>query len=320
MEHKDIKQEKTILVSIRCSVYNHEPYLRQCLDGFVMQQTNFAFEAIVHDDASTDKSADIIREYAAIYPNIIKPIYETENQYSKHDGSKRRIMNAAINESAKYIAFCEGDDYWTDPLKLQKQFDFMEANPDYSLCFHNAMIHYQDGRDKDRIFAELEERDYIPAELYEKWLVPTASIFTRKDIYLQQQPKLNNPNFLYGDNPLIISLAYAGKVHCINEIMSVYRRHIGGVTSIPKDAEKELQHHINMYKIFGNALKPNARKIIFGCAYSLMLQSIKEHKYISSIRYMYLSILNNPKRFITNILSRVWPIATNKCINKDINH
>ena len=79
------KDSRELMVSIRCLVYNHEPYLRQCLDGFVMQQTNFRFEAIVHDDASTDGSAAIIREYAAKYPDIIKPIYETENQYSKRD-------------------------------------------------------------------------------------------------------------------------------------------------------------------------------------------------------------------------------------------
>ena len=111
---------KGILVSIRCAVYNHEPFLRQCLDGFVMQKTNFAFEAIVHDDASTDNSAAIIREYAEKFPDIIKPIYETENQYSKKDGSLTRIMDAAISPSSKYIAICEGDDYWIDPLKLQK--------------------------------------------------------------------------------------------------------------------------------------------------------------------------------------------------------
>lgn len=115
------------LVSIRCLTYNHAPYIRQCLDGFVMQKTNFKFEAIVHDDASTDGTADIVREYATKYPDIIKPILETENQYSKHDGSLKRIMNAAISPSAKYIAMCEGDDYWTDPYKLQKQVDFLEG-------------------------------------------------------------------------------------------------------------------------------------------------------------------------------------------------
>ena len=124
------------LVAIKCLVYNHEPYLRDCLEGFVMQQTNFPFVAIVHDDASTDNSAAIVREYAEKYPNIIKPIYETENQYSKRDGSLGRIVNGTIADSgAKYVAICEGDDYWIDPLKLQKQVKFMEANPEIGLCY-----------------------------------------------------------------------------------------------------------------------------------------------------------------------------------------
>ena len=128
-----MKQDKP-LVAIKCLVYNHEPYLRDCLEGFVMQQTNFPFVAIVHDDASTDGSAAIIREYEEKYPNIIKPIYETENQYSKRDGSLGRIMNAAVDATgAKYVAMCEGDDYWTDPLKLQKQVDFLESHIDYGL-------------------------------------------------------------------------------------------------------------------------------------------------------------------------------------------
>lgn len=87
---------KPALVAIKCLVFNYEPYLGDCLEGFVMQQTDFPFVAIVHDDASTDHSADIIREYATKYPDIILPIYETENQYSKHDGSLGRIMNAAV--------------------------------------------------------------------------------------------------------------------------------------------------------------------------------------------------------------------------------
>ena len=123
--------ESKIIVSIQCLVYNHEPYLRKCLDGFVMQKTNFKFEAIVHDDCSTDGSAAIIREYAEKYPDIIKPIYETENQYSKHDGSLDRIMDSACK--GKYIALCEGDDYWTDPLKLQKQYDVLENS-------HNVIL------------------------------------------------------------------------------------------------------------------------------------------------------------------------------------
>ena len=119
------------LVSVQCLVYNHEPYLRKCLDGLVMQKTHFPFEIIVHDDVSTDHSVDIIKEYESKYPDIVKPIYEKENQYSKGDGRIIQIMNVACK--GKYIALCEGDDYWTDPLKLQKQVDFLESHPEYSM-------------------------------------------------------------------------------------------------------------------------------------------------------------------------------------------
>ena len=134
----------TPLVTIRCITYNHEPYIRQCLEGFVMQKTNFLFEAIVHDDASTDGTAAIIREYAEKYPDIIKPIYETENQYSKRNGSLTRIMDAHMR--GKYIAICEGDDYWIDPLKLQKQVDFMEGHPECGLCYTKMRNYYQKTR------------------------------------------------------------------------------------------------------------------------------------------------------------------------------
>ena len=123
------KQEQPLMVSINCIAYNQEKYIRQALEGF-------RFEAIVHDDASTDGTAAVICEFAQKYPHIIKPILETENQYSKKDGSLNRIMLAACK--GKYMAMCEGDDYWTDPQKLQKQIDFMEAHPDYAMCFHNG--------------------------------------------------------------------------------------------------------------------------------------------------------------------------------------
>ena len=118
------KKTEDIIVSIITLTYNHEPYIRECLDGNLMQQTSFKFELLIHDDASTDNTANIIREYAAKYPNIIKPIYQTENQYSQ----KVPIGCTYLYPRAqgKYIALCEGDDYWTDPLKLQKQVDFLE--------------------------------------------------------------------------------------------------------------------------------------------------------------------------------------------------
>ncbi len=238
-------KQQEVLVSIRCLVYNHEPYLRQCLDGFVMQKTNFAFEAIVHDDASTDKSADIIREYAAKYPDIIKPIYETENQYSKKDGSIRRIMDDATCKTTKYIAFCEGDDYWTDPLKLQKQFDFMEANPDYSLCFHPAYVKFENGIQERTLFGEWKETDYNGLDIIRQWTIPTASVFFRAKFYNKKYLEIaNDRRFIYGDIVLFEYLSTEGGIKCINEVMSVYRRNAGGVTEKDKDelSKNEIKH------------------------------------------------------------------------------
>ena len=122
----------SVEVSVVCNAYNHEKYIRSALDGFVMQKTTFPFEVLVHDDASTDRTAEVIREYEIKYPDIIKPIYSTENQYSKNDGSLDRIQYGRVQ--GKYIALCEGDDYWTDPLKLQKQYDLLESHPEIDIC------------------------------------------------------------------------------------------------------------------------------------------------------------------------------------------
>ena len=112
MQNWSIKNTENPLVSVRCITYNHEPYIAQAIDGFLMQKTDFPFEVIIHDDASTDKTADIIREYEKKYPLIIKPIYQTENQYSKRDGSVAKVIDSKLR--GRYIAYCEGDDYWID--------------------------------------------------------------------------------------------------------------------------------------------------------------------------------------------------------------
>ncbi len=121
------------LVSILCTAYNHEQYIRSALESFVSQKTNFAFEVLVNDDASSDGTAAIIREYEEKYPEIIRPFYQVENQFSKGIGY---IYENIFYPKArgKYFAFCEGDDYWTDESKLQRQADFLESHPDYSAC------------------------------------------------------------------------------------------------------------------------------------------------------------------------------------------
>ena len=217
-----------LIVTIQCLVYNHESFLRQCLDGFVMQKTSFRFEVIVHDDASTDGSAAIIREYADKYPEIIKPIFETENLYSKRDGSLRRVMYR--NTRGKYVAICEGDDYWTDPYKLQKQVDFLESHPDYVMCSHRFNQYIEDKKlleeddDKDFQGADYDLKNLIGG----KWLTQTLTLmFRRSALDLQHFES-------YGmsmDIILLYELLRNGKGYCLPDIMAVYRYHGGGVWS-----------------------------------------------------------------------------------------
>lgn len=139
-----------IMVSVFSLCYNHENYIHKCLDGFVMQETNFNFEVLVHDDASTDNSAKIIKKYAKKYPNIIKPIYQTQNQYSQNVP----IFDTFILPKAKgrYIAFCECDDFWTDKHKLQLQFDALESHPECSLSVHKVQCCNEDGSTTDKTY------------------------------------------------------------------------------------------------------------------------------------------------------------------------
>lgn len=215
---EDSKDE--LMVTIRCLAYNHEPYIRQCLEGFVMQKTNFRFEAIVHDDASTDRTAVIIKEYAEKYPDIIKPIFEIENQYSKRDGSIRRIMNEHTH--GKYVALCEGDDYWIDPYKLQKQVDFLERHLDYSLCFHNAVVFYDDIPRLPRFFCHIiESRDVSLEEITDSWIIPTASMLYRRDV-IEDYPQWTKQ--IYSGDLTLQLIAYSkGKLYYMNQIMSFYR-------------------------------------------------------------------------------------------------
>lgn len=228
-------QENGIMVTIRCLTYNHEPYIRQCLDGFVMQKTNFRYEAIVHDDASTDGTAAIIKEYAAKYPDIIKPIFETENQYSRKDGSLRRIMNNHMH--GKYIAMCEGDDYWTDPMKLQKQVDFMESHSDYVMCTHYYRLFWQDKNS----FVGIEpimcgdltyDLDYY---IKYKWVTTTLTTLCRTSAFVSKE----YDNYRSAkDMTLFYFLLKQGKGYLLDDVMAVYRMHKGGVWSNADDRSR----------------------------------------------------------------------------------
>lgn len=237
-----MEEKRPIIVSIKCITYNHASFIRQCLDGFVKQKTNFRFEAIVHDDASTDGTADIILEYAEKYPDIIKPIFETENQYSKGNGALTKIMYEACK--GKYVALCEGDDYWTDPLKLQKQVDFMESDTEekYVMCFHDSTIIDDRGRVLDpNLFSKENMRDLSAMDLMMLNMPPTQTVMYRNYIYIKELPNIvKSCHIVTQDAILSFMLGKYGCAKYLSEVgNSVYRIHSGGVWSCKKQIEKD---------------------------------------------------------------------------------
>ncbi len=214
--------ENDIKVSVICIAYNHQKYIRKCLEGFVTQKTNFAFEVIVHDDASTDETANIIKEYAEKYPNIIKPILQTENQYSKHiQGGiiKNFILPKA---KGKYVALCEGDDCWLDENKLQTQADYLDAHTDCFCVAHSFVQHKcKTGEDVLTVRSKVD-RDFTLEEIVAGGgaLFATNSLFVRKEVKSDMPECFVSQHF--GDYQIPIFAAILGKVHYQNRVMSQY--------------------------------------------------------------------------------------------------
>lgn len=278
-----------IAVSAYCLVYNHEKYLRKCLDGFVMQKTNFKFEVIVHDDASTDHSADIIREYEQKYPEIIKPIYQKENQYSKHVGIIKRFILPKVR--GKYLAICEGDDYWSDENKLQLQYERMEQNPDCHFCVHKVTTINEAGAPLDKVYPAVPVKEgRIPTENFmkiigEQYSFQTSSYFLRAEevkAYVDNPPEFKKVADV-GDVPMTLHFGRLGSVCYIDRAMSCYRMSsIGSWSSRQKaDAKKQLAHCISMVKMYDafnaetgdkykEALMPRWKEYYLGkCVFSL---------------------------------------------------
>lgn len=248
-----MNNQNDILVSVCCITYNHASYIRQCLDGFLMQKTNFKYEVIIHDDCSTDGTTEIVREYAEKYPDIIVPLFEEKNQYQN---GVKRIMATFVYPKVrgKYMALCEGDDYWTDPLKLQKQFDYMESHPQCSLLhtafkflteedhtLHDSLI------DQEEYNKCKEENLNVACEIFNfKYRVVTASSFMRYDCYTKvvSDEDFYKHSFYLGDIQLWAMLLQYGDIGYLPDYTTVYRVHADSAcrqTNMEIDAKNHLE-------------------------------------------------------------------------------
>ena len=211
------------LVSICCSTYNHENYIAQTLEGFLMQKCNFPVEILINEDCSTDKTASIIKEYEKQFPDVIKPVYQKENQYSKGVKPITKLLFPRV--TGKYIAICEGDDYWTDPYKLQKQVDFLETNVEYGMVYTEFnRLNQKSGEIESNVFHNILG---LKENTFENFIINTWFLATFtwvfKSEFLAFSQEFINKEFNIGDLPLLLTISANSKVGFINETMGVYR-------------------------------------------------------------------------------------------------
>ncbi len=233
-----------IAVTVVCTCYNQASYIRDALEGFIAQKTSFPYEVIVHDDASTDGTSEIILEYAKRFPKLIIPVIQTENKVSQGIGIYKDYISPLVH--GRYIAKCEGDDYWIDENKLQKQFDFLENNKDYTMVVHNAyVIDYA-----ANIVYLSEKSDYDKDKTMEDiihegggLLNPTASFFYRVNA---KKIDCSNFNAPVGDHFMMMSLVAGSKLRWMSEPMSVYR--YGAVNSFTGRVRAGNKESIERYK------------------------------------------------------------------------
>lgn len=240
-----------VMVSVLCAAYNHEKFIKDTIEGVINQKTDFKYELIIHDDASTDGTAQIIRKYEEAYPEIIKPIYQSENQFKKC-----KILPTFLfpKVTGKYIALCEGDDYWIDENKLQKQIDFLEEHKDYSMCIHNAIKLNVETGEKKLLNPFKQTGTYSQREQIAMGLGTDFPAFA--SYVLRAELLKDMPSFFVEasvlDYPLRQYYASKGKVYYFEEPMSVYRAMtpLSRMRTFSKDQEAYNNYTLGMIRFY----------------------------------------------------------------------
>lgn len=233
---------REIKVSVVCLAYNHEKYIRECLNSIVNQKTSFKYEIIINDDASTDNTSNIIREYEKKYPKMLKVIYQKENQYSKGINIIEDILLKNVN--GKYVAFCECDDKWTDFKKLQRQYEYMEGHPECSMCVHNTVIHDLNGIKEDENFNSWnKEHSLSSKEVFMDWKVHTSSFFVKKE---DAYRPIEFRKYWFGDYVRLTWAFVTGEVISLPYTMSQYNYGVttGALHTVDYSKLQERKEHI----------------------------------------------------------------------------
>ncbi|WP_202928078.1 glycosyltransferase [Cyclobacterium salsum] len=254
------------IVSIFCITYNHSKYIKQCLDGFLMQQCDFEYEILIHDDASTDETIEIIQDYCEKYPSLIKPIIQQENQYSKGVRGINFVYNFP-RAQGKYIAMCEGDDYWTDPNKLQKQVDLLEKNPDLSLVCSNFKIKNSENQILESELEYSKDFRFKSSDLYKQWIAKTLTLMFRKEHINFEIIKTYKH---FRDVHLVNHLLLKGQGYFLYQPTGVYRIHESGVHSNTNFMQRYNQAYLTFSEIFEREKSDYAANQYVKSAYRLI--------------------------------------------------
>lgn len=276
---------ETPLVSICCFTYNMQQYLRETLEGFLMQRTTFTYEIIIHDDASTDDTRKIIEEYVSMFPHIFKPIFQIENQHSV-SGFNFQYTTVYPKAKGKYIAFCDGDDYWIDPLKLQKQVDFLEANSDFGLV-HTKTAKYNEKIEAFKGTMGFEFKDF--EELVTECTIVHSSVCYLNSLmkrYIEEVRPHKKENWTSNDFSVWLFFIQHSKIKLLEDITTVYRVRTESISHINNDF-KRLKFSEGVYSIVDYYLSTtNIRneKKIRARYYSNMIKMYFLTKHIPGIR------------------------------------
>lgn len=284
------------LVSICCITYNHEKFIEAALDGFLMQETNFDFEILINDDCSEDRTVEILKDYQKRYPGRLDITFQQENQFSK--GARPFSDMVFPRAKGKYIALCEGDDYWTDPHKLQKQVDFLEQHEDYSLCFHKCKMVDENNKELVNWYRNLEEKDYRGEDVLEKWSVPTASVMFRSKYLNEIIVHIKEHDYLFGDYPMWLTLMENGKARCLGDAMSVYRVHPDGMSRVKsKSHVMDAYKHYKMLKRDFNRKYAKVMNVQIGrFTFDFGKTYFKKGEYAWGVRFILISFFHDKKQ------------------------
>lgn len=318
--------EKKYMVFVRCMTYNHEKYIADAMKGFVMQQTTFPFVCVIVDDASTDKNVEMIMQF--VYDNFDfndEICYEKEMSFGHVAFSRNRNNKQCyfavilLNENhyqqgkyksqyfrewkstSKYVAICEGDDYWTDPLKLQKQVDFLEAHPDFSMCIHGADVKNESTREIWAKCETIETREYFSKDFFPDWTAPTASILYKNEM-VSKYPLVHYEWFVPTDIVYLLRGTHTGRVWGMSEHMSVYRMNNGSLMAAPETDEsraKMCKHYEALMLNFPQVDKSYCRHYIASYNYSKFRNV---HGVRNKIRHLYIAVKFSPKYVMRKFL------------------